>query len=152
MDINIDKVKAFSVTTFLYLICGVFIPGFLFLYVFKRDIFLSLDLFRLTALAISITVPLFSVNGFLILMALTKDEEGTPDEDGFHKVFASSIYLGSIMTIPVIYLSLLIGYFFKFTVSQGILTVIIIEIIMLIVLAIIMFYDSSKTKKKNNSR
>ncbi len=152
MEIDIDKIKAFPVITFLTLFCGVFISGFLFIYVFNDEIFLSLDLFRLTALAVSITIPLFSINGFLILMGLTKDEENAPNNDAFHRAFAASMYLGSLMTIPVIYISILIGYFFELTEKQGILLAIIIEVTLLISVSILIFHDSSKTKKKNDSR
>src|SRR5690554_166152 len=146
MEINFDKVKAFSAVTFLQLICGVIVPGFLFLFIFKRDLFLSLDIFRLTVLAISITAPLLIVNSIIVLYGVTKDEVEGPDEDGFHRVFAATTYLGSALTIPVVYAAITIGYFFSFTLKQGVFILVIAEAIILITLFLFIFAGSKNTK------
>lgn len=137
MELNFEKVKAFSAVTFIQLICGVIVPGFLFLFIFKRDLFQTLDLFRLSTLAISVTAPILTVNGILILVMMTYDDKESPDEEQFHRNFAATIYLGSILTIMVIYACIIIGYFFNLTLRQGVLTLIISEAILLISFIII---------------
>jgi hypothetical protein len=146
MEINFDKIKAFSAATFLQLICGVIVPGFLFLFIFKRDVFLSLDFFRLTTLAISITVPILIVNGIIVLISLINDNKEFQDDNAFHRAIASTIYIGSALTIPVIYIPIIIGYFFNLTLRQGILTFIIAEAI-LVITFILLYSLGGKSKK-----
>jgi hypothetical protein len=148
MEINFDKVKAFSAVTFLQLICGVIVPGFLFLFIYAKDLFLTLDLFRLSTLAISITAPVLTINGIIALFGLSTGNEESQNEDVFHRIFTSTIYIGSIITILVIYASIIIGYFFNLKLRQGIFILFIAEIIIFIVLIVPLLLESKNKRGK----
>lgn len=120
MDINFDKLKAFPALTIIQIICGVIVPGFLFFYIYTRDLFMNLDLFRLGTLSISITFPIIIVNGFICHIGFVNLNQ--EDEKIFDKGYLANLYMGSLSAIPVIYTSIVIGYFFNLNLKHGIFT------------------------------
>lgn len=149
MDFGLDKIKGFSASTILGFLGGTIIPGFLFIFVYSRGLFMTMDKFLLCLIAPATTLPLLVVNSGLILVGMMKDQS-TLDETTFHRSFAATIYFGNILTALIIYLSILIGYFFELTMKMGVLTVLITETVTVIVLIILMkpFNDIDEKKKK----
>lgn len=62
-DIKESPIKIIVV---LFIISSMFYPGFLFLFVSTRNLFLRLDIWRLLILSFAITIPFFIFN-FLLL-------------------------------------------------------------------------------------
>jgi len=138
VEINIDKIKGFSAIAVLYTICSL-TSGFLFLYFYKKDLFLSLDLYRLTLIAISIISPILIINTTMTFIRLQGDKmEVNEQNDKFHKAFISAIYLGSMLTTFVVYLSILLGYCRdKRDLKEGVLILVTGEIFTIIIYPIV---------------
>lgn len=149
MDFGIDKIKAFSASTILGVLGGTILPGFLFVFIYSRELFLTIDKFLLCLIAPTTTLPFLVVNSGLILIGMMKDQSA-PDEISFNRSFAATIYFGNILTACIIYLAILIGYFFDLTMKMGVLTVLITETITVLVLIILMkpFTDTDEKKKQ----
>lgn len=113
MDFGLDKIKGFSATTMLSVTGGTILPGFLFLFIYNRDMFVNIDKFLLCLIAPTITLPILVLNSGLILLIIMKDDSNSPpDNEAFHKIFAGALYFGNLITSMVIYSVILAGYFF----------------------------------------
>lgn len=139
MEINVEKIKSFSATIFLQLIFGSLIPGILFIFLFNRDLFFTLDIFRLITLSISITAPVLTINSFLILIVLALDHP-PQNEYKLNKLFSLMIYGGSFITNLVLYFTILIGYLNSYTIKKCVFVAIEVEIYVAISFLVIGFY------------
>lgn len=149
MELNFDKLKIFPAATLIQIIFGVIAPGFLFLFVFKRDLFLTLDLFRLSAIAIALTAPIFSLN-LMIVMMLTNNEKEYEDENQLDRHLTASHFGGSFLSSILIFTSIIFGYFFQLTIKQGILILIALQIIIIILFLIKISGEPKGAEKSKN--
>ena len=135
MELNLDKIKGFSAVTFLLVIICLTIPGFMFLYIFKKEFFLEIDNFRLCVLAISISAPLLVINGIFFFYILVGEYN---DEKTFNRAVTATMFLGSLLSIPVLYSVIIVGYLFNLNLKQGVLSVAIVEVVFIIILLAIL--------------
>jgi hypothetical protein len=146
MDVNVDKIKSWSAVTIFHLIGSVIVPGYLFLFVFERKLFLSIDLFRLSVIGASITAPILMLNAvvamFVVSDAETKDKFS---DDELNRYTAASIYVGGILSMIVIYLVIGVGYFCSLSMRSGIIITVIAEAIGLAVLYFALRNPKNKT-------
>lgn len=128
MEINLEKIKGFTVVTAFITIGGAIIPSFLFLYIYKRDLFLTLDLYRLTLIAISLGSPILIINIAMTFVRIHGDKMETNKQDTqFHKAFITAMYLGGLLSSWVIWISIIVGYYYSRDIKDGVFSLLIGE-------------------------
>ena len=130
MEVNIDKIQTFP-ALIIFKVASFLLSGFLFLFVFNRSIFISLDLFRLTLISISLTSPILILNICMLHLAVGPDRSKV-DVKKFHDILTSSVFIATFCSYIVLYLTILIGYFIPMSLKIGVLTLIIVQSIFLI--------------------
>jgi uncharacterized membrane protein len=126
MTIDIEKIKPYPAITVLSIL-GTISPGYLWLYIYNKQLFLSLDFIKLTALVLGITVPSLI---FMIAISLAetrrgnkvkklKKEEAEEDKDEIF-MYSHNVYFASIWTITSLGVSILSGYFFDYEPALGV--------------------------------
>lgn len=131
MSVNIEKVRPFSALTLFQCFC-LLLSGILFLFIFNRPLFLSLDLFRLSMLGISITAPVLAFNTLLVQSSFEYNRDDI-SEDQFHRVLGSAAFAGTLFSFFVLYVPILMGYFFDLSIKCGIALVLILQVLMAII-------------------
>ncbi len=127
MTIDIEKIKPYPAITLLSIL-GTISPGYLWIFIYNRQLFLSLDFIKLTTLALGITVPSLI---FMIATSLAetrrghkirklKNEESEDDKNEIF-VYSHNVYFASVWTTVSIGASILTGYFFEFNTVLGVL-------------------------------
>src|ERR1039458_5491708 len=87
---------------------GTIAPGFLILYHFKPELFEKYDVFKLTILSLSLTLPLLIINSLITGMLFYKlPHESESETDKNVEATKSALSLNAL----VIYISLLVCYF-----------------------------------------
>lgn len=145
MEVNIEKIKSFSAITIFLAIFSVLIPGFLFLFVFKKNFFYNSDFFRLSVIAISITLPVVIINIFFSLLANIRQHVELDNEEQFHFLMSGSVYYSAVLSTAVIYLTILSGYLLNLTIKQALIVTTIAEALVVVYL----YFDSKPEKQKN---
>ena len=74
MELSLNKIKGYRIGAFISFLSAV-TPGFLFIYIFNKHLFLSLDYIKLLSLSISISLPIIGFNTICVYMALNKKNE-----------------------------------------------------------------------------
>lgn len=129
------KIKPTYAITILFVICGAIAPSYLFLFIYSRNLFMSLDLIRLTIIAISICSPIFIFNTLLVIIIILGDKkEPSMHDEKFQNARLDSIYFGSILTVFSFGTSILMGYYSKYPLTHGVAIILLFEIILLIFL------------------
>lgn len=134
MEVNIDKVRPFSALILFKVICCL-LSGFLFLFIFKRELFISLDIFRLSILCISMTAPILTFNSFLVGHYLGPKRSDVTDEI-FHQATGVSAFLGALLSLVVLYIPILLGYFFKLNLQSGIIWILILQVFVILIFVV----------------
>lgn len=132
MEVNIDKVRPFNALILFKVICCL-LSGFLFLFIFKRELFISLDIFRLSILCISMTAPILTFNSFLVGHFLGPKRSDVTDEI-FHQATGASAFMGALLSLAVLYIPILLGYFFKLNLQSGIIGILFLQVCIIITL------------------
>jgi len=105
MDIfeQIKKVEAYDLIKLLMGFVGVVSPGLLILFLFKRDLFISLDLMKLVLLSASLSLPIVLLNYFLlsIIPSVKKSIYET----------TANLFTASLISAMVFYGALVVTYF-----------------------------------------
>ena len=150
LNINLEKISGPTFFSAFLVVFGSMMPGFLFIFIFDPKLFFSTDIFRLIVLAIAISVPLMMMNALIVLQLINaankKDIIETQDSNVKQALI---LFLGSLVSMPVMCISILIGYFADMKVKQGVLTIIIAEIILIVIMSFISFrnYNPGIPKK-----
>lgn len=148
MDFGLDRIKGFSATTMLSVVGGTILPGFLFLFIYDRDMFVTIDKFLLCLIAPTITLPILILNSGLILLNIMKgDPDSPPDDETFHKIFAGALYFGNLITSIVIYSVILSGYFFALKLKTGVLITFILQAVISLIMLTLLLITGDKKKK-----
>ncbi|WP_412464427.1 hypothetical protein [Flavobacterium mekongense] len=130
MELNIDKVRPFSAIILFKIVCCL-LSGFLFLFIFKRELFNNLDIFRLCVLSMSITAPILILNIFMVGNNFgPKRSEVT--EEIFHQSQGASAFMGALLSLAVIYIPILLGYFLKLKLQSGIIWALSIQVFIIL--------------------
>jgi len=151
---DLEKLNPGVVLGFVTWLISIFVPGFLLMYVFKQQLFFSLDLFRLTVLAMAIVSPVYMLNFLWVYYYNIKDQLKKIKENPnptTRTSMALSLILSAVVSIPVIYIPIGIGYFIKMNFKTVIWIMISIEFVMFLALflfnaAVHMVNDKKETK------
>lgn len=115
MIIDINKVKA-STASILFMMLGCISLGFLFLFIYERELFFTLDLFRLSVLTIALTTPIVTANGFLMLLILFVTSEDDISEENY---FSQAAFYGGILCMLMMMIPIIFGYISQLPTSWG---------------------------------
>lgn len=93
-------------------------PPLLVLFYFQRELFLSLDTFKIILFTISISAPIHLWNGLLFgfsesINKFTKKSEDKQEDSFLFKDFATAIFLGGLVLYVVLAFSYLNGWRLK---------------------------------------
>ncbi len=110
MEISLNKIKAYPAIIIFIFLCTIIVPGFLFMFAFKRELFLSLDLFRLSALALSISAPLLVINYFLVSIFYIDKHQNKNEE--FQEFVTDIMYFSCFVNIIILYGAIYNGYLY----------------------------------------
>jgi len=101
---------------FLQIFIATICPGFLIVFLYKSNLFMGLDIIKLTLFSISLSLPVFLLNA--IIYSLGYKINGTEDQyintkSSQNNYIQVIIANSSIITIVQLYLSILISWMFK---------------------------------------
>jgi len=142
MNLDLDKFKSITWLTLLLLIVTLIFPGILFVFSFNRELFLKLDLIKLILLGVAITTPIWLLNSFI--MSIMSKEAISENEN-----LQLTGIVGSIISIPILYLPILINFFFNITSRTGVIILLSIQLCIIIFSIIDHLVDVNKEKKKH---
>lgn len=125
---NNPKVVSRYIIVYLLLILTLFIPGYLFIFLFQKHYFFTWSNFRLTIISLSISIPVLTLNlAHLLNVYHTEDKEYN---------FINALYRAQLFSILVLYLPNVIGYFMEFNLVAGVATMIVTQLIVSVILLI----------------
>lgn len=142
MVFSLEKIKAQPLFLILVFIISIFIPGYLFIFIFKPELFFKLDLFRLSVISLSISTPCFLMNS-MIAVILPKDKiiDSGHDEKN-DSIVIEAIYIGCILSSSLLYAVDLFGYLLNYPIKLAIISILACEIFLCII-----FYFVNTRKK-----
>jgi len=139
MEIKFENIKSTSIATIVPMIIVTVCNGILFLFCFKRELFLNMDFFKLVLLSLSFACVIWLFNSFIsILLSQNKTnneidiekESVNVNETNYKEVILHSL-ISSVLTFPVLLIPSIIKLFFDINTKTGILISIIIEVIVI---------------------
>ena len=113
------------------------IPGVLYIFLFDRGLFIEIETFKMVALAISLTAPVWFMNMIIASVIIN-----AIDENEFERLKWDTAR-GAFITVPTLFLPILIKIF---TVQLSVLWTILIGIAINIVMILLMLYYVRKHK------
>ncbi|TBX65197.1 hypothetical protein EZL74_12455 [Flavobacterium silvisoli] len=116
-NIDLNKIKLITFIFIPSFIVSVICPGILFVFMFGKDLFINTDTIKLTLLSISVSFPIWFINSIFVYYQLYYNSDEELEND--HLQFAS--ILGSFMTIPVIYLPIVVKLFCEIPLQAGVM-------------------------------
>jgi hypothetical protein len=112
----------------LLLLLTLFVPGYLFVFLFQKHYFITWDVFRLTVISLSIAIPVLTLNlAHLLNVYKTENKEFN---------FINALYKAQLFSILVLYIPNVIGYFMGFNLVAGVSTMIVTQILVSITLLV----------------
>jgi hypothetical protein len=123
-DIKSIEVEHFAAYTLIFL--SLVAPGFLIIYLFKTQLFVSFGAFKLIVFSVALSLPLPTLNTFISGAILDADNSDV------HEYVLTNISVSFIC----LYLSILIAYLWSQTFRGFLLTISIVEIVFVLVLII----------------
>ena len=125
---NNPRVVSGYVIVSLLLLLTLFIPGYLFIFLFQKQYFFAWDYFRLTVISLSISIPILTLNlAHLLNVYRTDNKEFN---------FINALYKAQLFSILVLYIPNVIGYFMDFNLVAGVSAMIVTQIIVSITLLV----------------
>lgn len=145
MDVNLNKLSAKTWIAMIFIWVTVISSGLLFIFIFKRDLFISLDLGKLALLSSSITTPFWLLNCALSLLADDKifRHAITLEVDFLHLAIASAVF-----TFPVFYIPFTVRFFFHISLLATVITIISLEF----ALALLYIREAYLNKRNQSKR
>ncbi len=115
MATNPRVFSGYLIVSFLLLLT-LFIPGYLFIFLFQKQYFFEWSIFRLTIISLSISMPIITLNlAHLLNVYRTENKEFN---------FINALYKAQLFSILVLYIPNVIGYFMDFNLVAGVSTMI----------------------------
>ncbi len=137
---DLNKLSGSAIILIVIMLATSILPGSLFIYIYNKNFFLQADFLKLILLSSSITIPILFVNIIFALQTFpNKDKDLT---------FSYYLIMGSSFTFTIIFISILTGFFFKFTIQIGVLIVIGVQILWFLLFIIDKFFAKLKRKNK----
>lgn len=104
-ELDLNKIKQDIYVLLIYLIVAL-TGGFMFMFIYFRHFFLNTDNYRLTLMSLGISMPLVFLNFFLVAFSVDYPTE----KDNLLPV-SDYLGIGSLLTLPGLYVPILIGFF-----------------------------------------
>jgi hypothetical protein len=142
-NIDINKIKLITFIFIPSFIVSVICPGILFVFIFNENLFIDTEIIKLTLLCISISFPIWFINSIFTYHKIYYNSDVLLKNDDLQ--FAS--ILGSFITIPILYIPILIKIFYNISLQVGI----IISILLQIIIILIINYEKIFKYVKSNS-
>lgn len=113
---NNTRVVSGYVIVYLLLFLTLFVPGYLFIFLFQKQYFFTWDVFRLSVVSLAISMPVVTLNlAHLLNVYRTENKEFN---------FINALYKAQLFSILVLYIPNVIGYFMEFNLVAGVSTMI----------------------------
>ena len=120
------KVSFGDVIVYVLLFLAILIPGYLFIFLFGPHYFFKLDLFRLTVISLSISIPIITINiAHFVNVYQTKDGDYN---------LVNAIFRAEIASVLVLYLPNIVGYFMNFNLVYGVLALLLTQVFVSVIL------------------
>ena len=114
-----SRVVAGYVIVYLLLVLTLFVPGYLFIFLFQKQYFFEWSNFRITIISLAIAMPVITLNlAHLLNVYKTSDKEFN---------FINALYKAQLFSILVLYIPNVIGYFMDFNLVAGVSTMILAQ-------------------------
>jgi hypothetical protein len=141
MDVidQVKKLEAFHFVASIVGFVGIISPGLLILFLFKRDLFISLDLIKLILLSVSLSLPIILFNLFL-WGALPDDSKESKN------TIAIDLVVALVTSSTVFYLPLAVTFLWGLGFHAYLWILVVLEVILAIIAVLISIVDSSKKK------
>lgn len=126
MNLDLDKLKPNNVVLLVLLLVTLFVPGNLILYLFKKDVYFSLDSYRLSLLILGMTAPLVVINFALSAFVVAKlegDKGGNEQEDVNHRIATCSL-ASSIFSLLVLFVAIMGAWVTRLSMSGVVWTLV----------------------------
>jgi hypothetical protein len=157
LNVELSKIPLANLVLAILVIIGILGPGYLLIYTLTPELFLELDSFKLTVLAVGLTTPVLIINALCSVLVVDVNEERTVDSkpESEHAGFFSSTIvdhaleatLGTVIVSPlVMYLTLLACYIWHPKPSIGVLLLAVFQS-----LALLCFWIAWKFNTNQNS-
>ena len=143
-EINFEKIKPLNALAFMNLITSLF-SGFMFLFLFKPNLFWQLDYLRLIIISISIPAPMVILNSTLLFFIFRNQAENLTSEVINEKIIGG-LLMGSIFSIIILFTSFLLEFLFDWGVKSGVIIISILELILTFTL-----YNAAFNLKNNKT-
>lgn len=140
---GIEKIRNGDFILSILAILLLFSPGVGYIFYFWRELFISLDIFKLLFLSLTITAPFILLSFFLIGILLDSDKNEHWDKDS--QIFAS-LAIGIFFSAIILYIGLAISVCLKISFISSI----ILSLVIFTLLALMLFLSellNSKSKK-----
>jgi hypothetical protein len=108
MDFDPNKIQAKPAFVIVAFIAGTICTGFLFFYTQYRDLFFTLDIFRLCILSLAITLPSTAIISFSLLYMFEQRNQKAVDNE----TTGLAISIGSMLTAICFIIPILTDYFY----------------------------------------
>ena len=122
---DLAKIKSFVLAMYLLVIGGSILPGYLFIFVYFRNLFSALSIARLLFLSTSISAPVL-VWGCYLSWTI---EHQRFKEKGDELIFLKAMIIGSVFSILSLSLAILFGYLLNLKIWQLVIALILVQIL-----------------------
>lgn len=121
----------FSIASFLAVVASAGC-GYLFLFIYERNLFFTEDKFALTVLALAISLPVLVIN---TIGLLPKPREGeSVSAAAYTRIISAYLFSGSVVVCCVYGATILIGYFFDLSTKAGVVLFLVLEILFALIM------------------
>lgn len=142
---DLQDAKQGILLAYLIIIFSLILPGILITAFYRYDFFITINVFKLILLAMSFTFSFFLFNCILVGISMEPDDPAS----NVPAIAAS----GGILVDLNFYLSLLVSYFFKFSIKEFLIIVLVLQGLILLIFIIDILKKHKESKKrieKNN--
>ena len=135
---DLEKLSSGKMFIYLTLFSATIASGFLFIFTFNRDMFVELDIVKLSILSFSISYPLILLNGVFVSLFLSAFEnyiKVAKKEDEMHEgVPGLGLMLAAICTILLLSVTTFIGYWNSFDMKEAIAELLYFQFLLILIL------------------
>ena len=113
---NSTRVVSGYILVYFLLFLTLFVPGYLFIFLFQKHYFSEWSSFQLILISMAIAMPVITLNlAHLLNVYKTENKEFN---------FINALYKAQLFSILVLYIPNVIGYFMDFNLVAGVVTMI----------------------------